>query len=60
MLVQRSERWNRRRQALVPSPVRAHSVGGAGAETFSIFEQSVNVFYNENLTQPQNASTSGS
>ena len=44
MLVQRSEHWNRSRQAVVPSPVQAHSVGGAGAETFSIFEQSVKFF----------------
>ena len=41
MLVQRSECWNR---SLVPSSVRAHSVGGAGAEIFSIFEQSVKFF----------------
>ena len=27
MLLQRSERWNRSRQALVPSPLRAHSIG---------------------------------
>ena len=40
MLLQRSERWNRSRQALV----RAHSIGGAGAEIFSIFEQSVKFF----------------
>ena len=44
MLLQRSERWNCSREALDPSPVRAHSIGGAGAEIFSIFEQSVKFF----------------
>ena len=44
MLLQRSERWNRSRQAWVPSPLRALSIGGAGAQIFSIFEQSVKFF----------------
>ena len=44
MLLQRSERWNCSGQAFGPSPVRAHSSGGAGAEIFSIFEQSVKFF----------------
>ena len=44
MLLQRSERWNRSRQGLLPSPVRAHPIGGAGGEIFSIFEQSVKFF----------------
>ena len=41
MLLQRFERWNCSRQALVPFPVRTHSICGAGADILSIFEQSV-------------------
>ena len=44
MLLQRSESWNRSRKARVPSPLRALSISGAGAEIFSIFEQSVKFF----------------